>query len=175
MLLQIAGRRVAYDLIGREGADFSFSGLKTAVRQIVKEAPLGDAAKADLAASFQAAVVDVLTDRVSAAMQIFRTQFGSKNDICNFVVAGGVAANGAIRQALDGVCEKEGYRLSMPPVSLCTDNGAMVAWAGLERFALGLTDGLETSPLARWPMEALERTTETELGRRRVPAGQGSA
>ena len=98
-----------------------------------------------------------------------------KNDICNFVVAGGVAANGAIRQALDGVCEKEGYRLSMPPVSLCTDNGAMVAWAGLERFALGLTDGLETSPLARWPMEALERTTETELGRRRVPAGQGSA
>jgi N6-L-threonylcarbamoyladenine synthase len=162
-------------MLGREGVDFSFSGLKTAVRQIVMEAPLGDQAKADLAAAFQASVVEVLADRVHSAMQLFRTQFGIENDIGNFVVAGGVAANGAIRQALEQTCRREGFRLSMPPVPLCTDNGAMVAWAGLERYALGMKSSLETSPLARWPLESLDKSPETELGRRRVPAGQGSA
>jgi N6-L-threonylcarbamoyladenine synthase len=160
-------------MLGREGADFSFSGLKTAVRQIVKDASMGEQARADLAAAFQASVVEVLADRVSAAMQIFRTQFGKENSVCNLVVAGGVAANSAIRQTLEKLSEREDFRLSMPPIPLCTDNGAMVAWAGLERFALGLTDDLSVAPVARWPMEDLAKSTETELGRRLVPAGQG--
>ena len=126
-----------------------------------------------LAAAFQASVVEVLADRVSAAMQIFRTQFGKENSVCNLVVAGGVAANSAIRQTLEKLSEREDFRLSMPPIPLCTDNGAMVAWAGLERFALGLTDDLSVAPVARWPMEDLAKSTETELGRRLVPAGQG--
>jgi N6-L-threonylcarbamoyladenine synthase len=140
-------------LAGREGADFSFSGLKTAVRQIVRETTLDDAAKRDLAASFQAAVVDVLEDRVRAAMQQFRTEFEVMNGNMNLVAAGGVAANCAIRGTLEALCRREGFVLSTPPPALCTDNGAMVAWAGLERLAAGFMDRLDASPRARWPLQ----------------------
>jgi len=141
-------------MIGREGADFSFSGLKTAVRQIVHASgPLGEADRAALAADFQAAVIDVLVDRVRAAMKIFRTSFGKTNDQC-LVAAGGVAANRAIRGALQNTCRQEGFSLTLPPVALCTDNGAMVAWAGLEHLALGFSDPLDAAPRARWPLEA---------------------
>jgi N6-L-threonylcarbamoyladenine synthase len=140
-------------LLGREGADFSFSGLKTAVRQIVREGLLDPAAKCDLAASFQAAVAEVMEDRVRAAMQQFRTEFVNSYEKANLVAAGGVAANGAIRGTLEKLCREEGFGLFMPPPALCTDNGAMVAWAGLERLAAGLTDPLEVSPRARWPLQ----------------------
>jgi N6-L-threonylcarbamoyladenine synthase len=142
-------------MMGREGSDFSFSGLKTAVRQIVRgKAPLTDQDKADLAACFQSAVVDVLIDRVRAAMQQFRASFGHRNASLNFVAAGGVAANGPIRQGLAGLAAEEGFALSLAPPALCTDNGAMVAWAGLERLALGVSDTLDAAPRARWPLES---------------------
>jgi N6-L-threonylcarbamoyladenine synthase len=147
-------------MLGREGADFSFSGLKTAVRQIVRQnAPLTDRDKSDLAASFQAAVVEVMADRVRAGMARFRTEFGQSNSRCNFVAAGGVAANRPIRQGLSRLAEEQGFSLSLAPPELCTDNGAMVAWAGLERLALGLADALDAEPRARWPLESIGLTT----------------
>jgi len=140
---------------GRDGADFSFSGLKTAVRQVVFErGPLGEADRASLAADFQAAVVDVLTDRVRSAMRRVRTEFGNTSGSFPFVAAGGVAANKPIRAALQTICGAEGFALTLPPIELCTDNGAMVAWAGLERFAVGLSDPLDSLPRARWPLES---------------------
>jgi N6-L-threonylcarbamoyladenine synthase len=142
-------------LLGRDGADFSFSGLKTAVRQIVHSRALSGQDRADLAAGFQSAVVDVLTDLVHAAMQQFRTRFGNSNNR-RMVVAGGVAANQPIRRALQAQSDRESFRLDMPPPALCTDNGAMVAWAGLEYLARGRTHPLNSPPYARWPLEALE-------------------
>ena len=145
-------------MAGRKSADFSFSGLKTAVRQVVKDhGPLGEAARADLAAAFQSAVVDVLADRSYIAMQKFQTEFGKINSNWNFVVAGGVAANKAIRESLSRLSQRHGFRLVVPPAALCTDNGAMVAWAGLERLALGSVDSLAAAPLARWPLEYLDK------------------
>ena len=152
-------------MLGREGADFSFSGLKTAVRQIVREGALGAQDKADLAASFQAAVVDVLADRIRAAMQIFRTEFGKENGTRRFVAAGGVAANSAIRKMLDTLCGAEGFVLSLPPPALCTDNGAMVAWAGLERLSLGLSDPLDAAPRARWPLQQADEPVQNTISR----------
>jgi N6-L-threonylcarbamoyladenine synthase len=134
-------------LRGREGADFSFSGLKTAVRQ------LENPDVADAAASFQAAVVDILLDRSAAAIAMFRRDFPSTPHP-DFVLAGGVASNQAIRAALTGLAEAHGFVKKIPPPRLCTDNAAMVAWAGVERGQLGLFDGLGTSPKARWPLAA---------------------
>jgi tRNA N6-adenosine threonylcarbamoyltransferase len=142
-------------MLGREGADFSFSGLKTAIRQIAAaRQPLDEKTKAGLAASFQAAVVDVLVDRVSNAMQRFRESFGIRERF-DFVAAGGVAANSTIRETLTTVAATQNFALSLPPPEICTDNGAMVAWAGLERLALGLTDPLDAPPRDRWPLETL--------------------
>jgi N6-L-threonylcarbamoyladenine synthase len=145
-------------MLGRKGMDFSFSGLKTAVRQIASEQGQGvegadSKLAADFAASFQAAVVDVLVDRSRSAMRKFRSDFGRRGDGLNFVVAGGVASNRSIAAALKNLAREEGFRLSLPPPALCTDNGAMVAWAGLERLSLGLTDPLESPPRARWPLD----------------------
>lgn len=145
-------------MLGREGADFSFSGLKTAIRLIAKNEHLTEKSRADLAASFQAAVVDVITDRVRTAMEQFRTEFGNPNEELNLVAAGGVAANQSIRAGLEYATQREGYRLSVPPVALCTDNAAMVAWAGLERMMCGFTDSLDTAPLARWPLQELDNS-----------------
>ena len=149
-------------MLGRAGADFSFSGLKTAVRQTVSElaVPVTDSDKADIAAGFQAAVLDVLRDRTRTAMQKFRTEFGNTNDECNFVVAGGVASNAAIRGALTDLANQEGFALHVPPAALCTDNGAMIAWAGVERLAAGLTDSLDFAPRARWPLIDLRPLNE---------------
>jgi len=138
---------------GREGADFSFSGLKTAVRQVVREGGYGDEDQADLAASFQAAVIDSLADRVRNAMVLFRADFPDARPA--LVVAGGVAANGAIREALADLCAAEGFAQKIPPPRLCTDNAAMIAWAGVERSQLGRFDGLRIPPRARWPLQDL--------------------
>ena len=135
-------------LLGREGADFSFSGLKTAVRQITLRHTV-DAA--DMAASFQAAVMESLVDRTRAGMEMFRRDFPD-SAAPDFVMAGGVAANGAIRAALHALAQKEGFTLKLPPAALCTDNAAMVAWAGVERAAAGLFDPLEAPARARWPL-----------------------
>jgi N6-L-threonylcarbamoyladenine synthase len=136
---------------GRDGADFSFSGLKTAVRQIVQQEQT-DAN--DVAASFQLAVVDILLDRTRAAMAMFKNDFPDAADPA-FVLAGGVASNHAIREALTALGSREGFQTKIPPPRLCTDNAAMVAWAGVERGQLGLFDGLGTAPKARWPLNAL--------------------
>jgi N6-L-threonylcarbamoyladenine synthase len=126
------------------------SGLKTAVRQIVRSENWDDAARSDLAASFQAAVLDVLIDRSAAAMARFRSEFAGGD---TFVVAGGVAANSAIRTLLAALCEREGFKIKIPPPGLCTDNAAMVAWAGVEHGQLGLFDALTVAPRARWPLQ----------------------
>ena len=139
---------------GRRGCDFSFSGLKTAVRQCIGKLPAGElTAKdiADVAASFQDAVGDVLTDRAANAIETFRARHP---DAATLVVAGGVAANDYLRKRLDGLAGGEGFRLVAPPVELCTDNGVMVAWAGIERLRLGLTDPLDFAPRPRWPLDA---------------------
>lgn len=147
---------------GREGADFSFSGLKTAVRQLVLG---GDVATADVAASFQAAVIDILADRARAALAMFRRDFPDTATPA-FVMAGGVAANTAIRSALARLAEDEGFVFKVPPVRLCTDNAAMVAWAGLERVELGLTDPLDAPARARWPLESGKGDTTLGTGPR---------
>jgi len=139
-------------LAGRDTLDFSFSGLKNAVRLTVRDlpAPVSDQDAADVAASFQAAVADVLCDRVERAMDVFAGLHGATK---RFVVAGGVAANKFLGDRLAVVADRAGYDLHVPPPALCTDNGAMIAWAGLERAQAGLTDSLDTAPRARWPLD----------------------
>ena len=139
-------------LRGRPGCDFSFSGLKTAVRRIVENWGEGAQATAinDLAAAFQTAVGDVLCDRSTNAFDIVRDRHG---EATRFVVAGGVAANGYLRGRLKVLAAEHGFSLIAPPPELCTDNGIMVAWAGIERLGQGLTDGLDAAPRARWPLD----------------------
>ncbi len=138
-------------LTGRPGCDFSFSGLKTAIARAADavRAPSAQEA-ADIAASFQAAVCDVIEDRSGNAMEQF-TQAHSTSDR-TLVVAGGVAANTAIRERLNDLCARNGFRFVAPPLHLCTDNAAMIAWAGIERLALGHSDPFDVSPRARWPL-----------------------
>ena len=129
-------------LVGSGEPHFSFAGLKSAVQRAVAS---GDYKREDIAASFQQAVVDCLVDRTALAL--------STSDAPALVVAGGVAANGAIRSALADLARQEGRRFSVPPAWLCTDNAAMIAWAGAERFAAGLCDGLDAPARARWPLD----------------------
>ena len=138
-------------LLGREGCDMSFSGLKTAVLRARDASLVGGAlpegARADLCAGFQAAVRDVLADRTARALE-------RHPEVPALAVAGGVAANGAIRRALEAVCAARGARFVAPPPRLCTDNGAMIAWAGAEAFAAGHRDGLDLAARPRWPLDA---------------------
>jgi N6-L-threonylcarbamoyladenine synthase len=137
-------------LTGRPDADFSLSGLKTALRlEAERVAPLSDQDVCDLCAAFQNAVVDVIADRLRTGLRMFRDRYGAPAAL---VAAGGVAANQAIRTVLHRVAIDAGTVLVAPPAALCTDNGAMIAWAGAERLALGLTDRLDTQPRARWPL-----------------------
>jgi N6-L-threonylcarbamoyladenine synthase len=140
-------------MLGRKEPHFSLAGLKTALRHAAKaREPLSDQDVADLCASFQAAVADIVADRARVGMALYRARLGERAQAA-LVVAGGVAANGAIRQAMTQLCGNEGFHLYMPPLSLCTDNAAMVAWAGAERLALGLTDGMAAPTRARWPLD----------------------
>jgi N6-L-threonylcarbamoyladenine synthase len=129
-------------LVGSPEPHFSFAGLKSAVQRAVAS---GEFRPEDIAASFQQAVVDCLLDRTRVAL--------GKSEAPALVVAGGVAANQAIRAALAGLAREQGRRFSVPPGWLCTDNAAMIAWAGAERLAAGLIDGLDAPARARWPLD----------------------
>jgi N6-L-threonylcarbamoyladenine synthase len=161
-----AGRfKLPRPMHGRPHADFSLSGLKTAMRlEAEKIAPLSDDDVRDLCASFQQAVVDLVADRLRVGLKIFRERYDRPNAL---VAAGGVAANEALRKVLHRIAFEAGTVLVVPPAELCTDNGAMIAWAGAERLALGFTDTLDTVPHARWPLDTLKRqpaatTTRTD-------------
>jgi N6-L-threonylcarbamoyladenine synthase len=137
---------------GKPGCDFSFSGLKTAVRVAVENlppGPLSDTDVNDLAASFQAAVVESIGDRVRRALETFSEAYEGRA----LVVAGGVAANSALRGELEKRARAAGFTFVAPPLALCTDNAVMIAWAALERFKLGLTDGLDFQARPRWPLD----------------------
>ncbi|MGE4481346.1 tRNA (adenosine(37)-N6)-threonylcarbamoyltransferase complex transferase subunit TsaD [Acidocella sp.] len=138
-------------LLRREGCDFSFSGLKTAIAQLLAAVPPGAlprARAADIAASFQAAVTDILGDRLDHALAMLP-------DARAVVVAGGVAANQAIRARLAEVAGQAGKRLVAPPLRLCTDNAVMVAWAGIEHLRQGDLSSLDAPCKPRWPLESL--------------------
>lgn len=134
-------------LLGSAEPHFSFAGLKSAVLRAVQS---GSHRPEDIAASFQAAVVDCLIDRLEKALS------GSADEgppPRTLVVAGGVAANGAIRSALEALASRQDMGFVAPPLWLCTDNAAMIGWAGAERFALGLTDPLDIAARPRWPLD----------------------
>ncbi|MFN3077628.1 MAG: tRNA (adenosine(37)-N6)-threonylcarbamoyltransferase complex transferase subunit TsaD [Alphaproteobacteria bacterium] len=137
---------------GRPGCDFSFSGLKTAVRQLLNSPGSSWAPKdiADLAASFQAAVSEAVVDRCGRAIHEFREHWPEGTTL---VVAGGVAANSVLRANLQRLAEERGLSFLAPPLALCTDNAAMIAWAGVERLRSGRVDGLDFRPRPRWPLD----------------------
>ena len=140
-------------MLGREDPHFSFAGLKTAVRTAAqKAAPLAAQDVSDLCASFQAAVCDSVADRVSKAMASVDDKF-APGAARPFVVAGGVAANRALKSALQSVAERHGFTLFAPPIALCTDNAAMIAWAGAERLSRNLVNGLDAPVKPRWPLD----------------------
>jgi len=139
-------------MLGRADANFSLSGLKTAVRnEASKLVPLEPQDISDLCAGFQAAVLDSTADRLRVGLRMFYEQFGPPQAL---VAAGGVAANRAIRGALQDVAASARTALIIPPPALCTDNGAMIAWAGAERLAAGLVDTMDAAPRARWLLDA---------------------
>jgi N6-L-threonylcarbamoyladenine synthase len=129
-------------LLGSPEPHFSFAGLKSAVQRAVAS---GEHRPADIAASFQQAVIDCLVDRTERALET--------SDAPALVVAGGVAANRSIRTALADLADTSGRRFTVPPAWLCTDNAVMIAWAGAERLAAGLTDPLDAPARARWPLD----------------------
>jgi N6-L-threonylcarbamoyladenine synthase len=130
-------------LVGSGEPHFSFAGLKTAVLRAVQA---GAHAPADIAASFQAAVTDCLADRTRLAL-------GTMPEATALVVAGGVAANGAVRAALEGLAAAHDLPFIAPPQRLCTDNAAMIAWAAHERIAAGLAPEPEPQARPRWPLD----------------------
>ncbi|QRM53452.1 tRNA (adenosine(37)-N6)-threonylcarbamoyltransferase complex transferase subunit TsaD [Sinorhizobium sp. BG8] len=142
-------------LVGEARLDFSFSGLKTAVRQAAQSIePLTDQDVADICASFQKAVSRTLEDRIGRGLERFKKEFADVGSPA-LVVAGGVAANLVLRQTLEKLCARRGFRFVAPPHALCTDNAAMIAWAALERMATGLeADPLSVAPRSRWPLDA---------------------
>ena len=145
-------------LLDRPGFDMSFSGLKTAVLRardaaVAAHGGLRRADRADICAAFQQAVADVLSEKTRRAL--------AAHPVPTLAVAGGVAANATIRAGLDAVAREAGVAFVAPPLALCTDNGAMIAWAGIERFRLGHRDGMDLAARPRWP---LDRSAAPMLG-----------
>jgi N6-L-threonylcarbamoyladenine synthase len=140
----------AQPLVGRKGCDFSFSGLKTAVRTCIQhQSALSNQDKSDMCASFQKTAADHMVDRCKRALAL------CPEKPLHIVVSGGVAANLYIRSRLEDLSNDQGITFIAPPLKLCTDNAAMIAWAGLERFKRGCTSPLHTAPRPRWPLEEL--------------------
>ena len=141
-------------LKGRNGCNFSFSGLKTAVRTTIQRLPEGKLSKSNirnLSLEFQTAVSDVIGDRVSNAVSEYKKLYPKGETL---VIAGGVAANLSIRERLSHIAEDKSLRFIAPPQNLCTDNAAMIAWAGVERLKRKFIDDLDFSPKPRWPLDA---------------------
>lgn len=137
-------------LLDRPGCDLSFSGLKTAVLRLRDQAVAADnglrqGLRADICAGFQQSVAEVLAEKTRRALAVAKVPV--------LAVAGGVAANRTIRAALEQVAGAEGVRFVAPPLALCTDNAAMIAWAGIERFRLGHRDGMDLAARPRWPLD----------------------
>ena len=151
---------------GKDHADFSFAGLKTAVARAYEAGDKTEAAKADLAASFQQAVCDVLTERTERAMQMFRKDIGDGPQ--RFVVAGGVAANAQIRSSLEQLCADSDFTLLAPPLKFCTDNAAMIALAGAEHYVLGQFSKMDARARPRWPLDqvAAEENPASGFGKK---------
>lgn len=141
-------------LCKQKNCNFSFSGLKTAVRRVIESlpAPLSEQDIKDVCASFQKTVGNILENRLTQAIGLYREQHPAANRL---VLAGGVAANSYIRSRLEQHIDKEGFMLAVPPIKLCTDNAAMIGWAAIENFKLGRSHPLSTSPKARWPLMEL--------------------
>jgi N6-L-threonylcarbamoyladenine synthase len=140
-------------MVGREELHFSFAGLKTAVRRTAEKlAPLTGQDVADIAAAFEAAVAASVADRCARAMDVAKERLGSGLPL-RFVVAGGVAANAKLRGDLQALCAARGFSFHAPPLDLCGDNAAMIAWAGAERLARGLIDPLNAPVRPRWPLD----------------------
>jgi len=117
---------------------------------------------ADLAASVELAICDALADRTANAIAWFRHHYPNGESL---VSAGGVAANGRLRHRLAALAADAGLRFVAPPPELCTDNAAMIAWAGIERLRLGLTDGLDSAPRPRWPLDAARQQSRAAARR----------
>lgn len=167
-------KRIAFPrpLLDRPGCDMSFSGLKTALLR-ARDAAMAEAGgltrqdRADLCAGFQAAVSDVLAEKSRRALRVLGEAYGTHAEPIHMsyanqngqeyapvlAVAGGVAANSVIRAALERVCEEAGATFLAPPLRLCTDNAAMIAWAGIERFRIGARDGMDLAARPRWPLD----------------------
>ncbi len=137
-------------LLDRTGLDMSFSGLKTAVRRAAEAEPMTDRRRADICASFQAAIADILAFKSARAMEIMQEEGAGMRA---FVVAGGVAANKALRARLEAEARRQGLPFIAPPMRWCTDNAAMIALAGAERLRLGQRDALDVPARARWPLD----------------------
>ena len=142
-------------LLDREGCDMSFSGLKTALLRardavVAEKGGLTVQDRRDLCAGFQAAVADVLTEKSRRALARYR-EAGAEEPA--FAVAGGVAANTALRARLEGLCADTGVRFVAPPLALCTDNAAMIAWAGIEKLRAGAVDPADLVARPRWPLD----------------------
>ncbi len=142
-------------LLDRAGCDFSFSGLKTAVRLTLQDlsakqnGSISEQDKADIAASFQYTAALVLENRLRHAMLTFTSRFPESKQL---VLAGGVAANNYLRQKLEEVCLSFSLTLTCPPIALCTDNAAMIAWAACERINAGIAPQKVIEPVARWSL-----------------------
>ncbi len=138
-------------LLGRDGCDFSFAGLKTAcAREAERLGAMTEQDKADLCASFEAAVLDIVADRTRNAMRVFDPVYGARGRL---VAAGGVAANTAIRGRLEALAAERNYDFIAPPLRWCTDNAAMIALAGAERLRRGFSDDLSFPARPRWPLD----------------------
>ena len=152
--LALNGNELAYSLPlamkGRKGCDFSFSGLKTAVRLIIEKEELTPQVISNICASFQKTIADILIDRLNNAAESIEG-LGLKQ----LIIAGGVAANQYLLQKIANAMLKHNLTTIAPPIKLCTDNGAMIAWAGVERLKLGLVDDLNVAPHPRWPLDSL--------------------
>jgi N6-L-threonylcarbamoyladenine synthase len=150
-----SGDPTAFDLprslLGRDDCDFSFSGLKTAAARLAAGLT-EDQQRADLAAAVQGAIARQLAERTDRAMAAYAHRHEGRD--LRFVVAGGVAANKTIRAALQSVAESRGFSFDAPSLAYCTDNAAMIALAGAERLALGVSDPLDVSARPRWPLDA---------------------
>ncbi len=140
-------------LLGKAGCDFSFSGLKTAIYRIV-EANKNKNITDDMCASFQKTAGEIVEDRMRNAIEVFKDKYGGKH----MVIAGGVAANKYLRNIFHNLGGEYSLDVVTPPLKLCTDNAAMVAWAGIERLKLGLIDDVNAIPRARWPLEDIKST-----------------